>query len=259
MAKFIRTDPARYKAGSPIKAADEGIPVLNGEMLYERPRCLYLGPTPRIVRSVYPNWPSKYYRGWSWIDGIGYDLDWGSFMISRPKTRITASILLIGVHNVEDFVPTSPQQLQDSRGLVTYDITTTFKQMVDGSSSWGNVANPSISTTLSAGIVLWPSIKSGLSRFLLQARHMRFSPKGNDGFVYREGQLFGSDFALIQTLRIVTDLPSSFDPSKPIRFDLEAVMQTATLQGDASLGSLTPSDITLYCVGSTLTGQGVLS
>jgi hypothetical protein len=260
---YIRTVKDRYKAHDPVRGDDMGTLALNSEYLYERPRTLFLGPRPKKVSLTADGYPDAYYRSFPYVDGTDFNLDWGSFMVHRPEADLEVSLLFIATWMVEDFVARDFDALREARGTARYQVKATIRQMAEGEGSFKSASNPKLDLVSNPNVTFFPTDKSGLSRFLLQARHSRFNGKGKTaGFTYREGQLYQEDFALLNSVRLQGKLPSTFNVNRPVRMDLEVDLNTTSIRygnpGIAQPSEVTSSRIRLYLIGCSVTGRGVL-
>lgn len=220
---FRRISTARYQANREVGSGEAQIHAFNVQACHDRPRPLFIGPHPEIGINgeLSPSWHEKFVR----IDGstgaTETTIEAGAIFPSAPGSSIRILANWIPFHH-------TPQNSIDEdsnpdQSYCEWNIKGYAEKFNTGAEGWDSVG--SSSSLINFGH--YANSASNVFPVLLSEQlRIRYAVGATPQFIYREGQLYLSDLALIRRSAVTVDL-GSWDADEPLRFRLTAERDTA--------------------------------
>jgi hypothetical protein len=229
---FRRISLARYQAEKVVGSGETQQHAYNTDALHARPRCLYVGPHPRPEASVFgtsenapSGWNEKFRRTSGYI-GVGggdeWTMDVSSILPASPDSSIRILANWIAWHHT----PTNaigPDE-NPEQSFCEWNIKGYAESFTAGTETWSELG----SSVNLVNFGHWANSASNtFPALMVEQLRLRFASGGEPQFIYREGQLYLSDLALVRRTATDVDL-GTWDADEPIRFRLTVQRDTAS-------------------------------
>ena len=227
----------------------------------QRPRLLSLGHAGELDYSrLNVSLPEAYTTPFQWITGLGSWEDprtvWGQpVLLDEVEGEIELRILYVPTHVLPDYSTGKLDDLLKDAAVTSWELELTATTYVAGSATPTVLATKAV--TLAAAAHL-PTDQSGVWPILLQRRWSGAEAigvasayaQGEIRPTYKEGQLFGPDFALLS--EAVIRLPLTTAPADKATVLSLSLARTGTIVVNAPTAAASPADpdrIQLVIVG----------
>lgn len=230
-------DEAECFALEPVLGQHTGKHGVNADGIYQAPRCVMVGP--KGTRNPESSWPADYHSRWTWVWGdTGGTLLDEVAKLDREASELKVNGYFGAAHLVSVFRTSRLETLQDDAAVGSWDITASVEQIGAGE-TWASGSIELASETQTIDIDHYPTTKNSTWPLLQQLWWAYFSDgsgKANElnTYVWREGQLWERDLALLEPFAFSLDL-SDVDLDGFVRIQITASLNSATY--DATTGT----------------------
>lgn len=234
-----RPDARALAAKKPLLGEVAATHAIRQEMVYTRPRPVYIGPAGQIPAPEASEWPDGYtyrYRRVYGDDVTTQSLNAASIQLETDAPKILVLAYIAPLHLFPTAILAPDAELDAITPQITWEHTITVRQLEDGDASWSAATTLGTTTQEITHAHRPYQLDSMLATCEAAVRYPYSGDAAGLGYAFREGQLTIADFTSLDLISFEVEL-SGYDASTaiPLRVDFDTIMLTPT---DAAWGQV---------------------